>query len=898
MRITIYHAENRCEPCRDMRRRMDAALRGFTAATGLDASGVVEYIDADTMPAAERDGLGVSMVPHVMARDEAGRLLFNHAGRIDPAQALYLLNRAALRVALPPAAAPEVATSDEFTASGTPEVATSDEFPALAPSAPAVFYRSYARRTPSGRRETFAEAIARSVGDLAELGQLSTEEAETLKAEALALRVLPSGRWLWVGGTEWIANPHNYSGAYNCTSTTVDAPEAFGLMMALAMMGSGTGAILERHHVAKLPPIARRIALEPIAPIGERQTPGRAETVLTVGPADLAVSVGDSRDGWVSAYQALIDAAMAAPYQAPEEGAPSPVVLVTVDLSEIRGAGAPLAGFGGKANPVRLPVLFERMAAILNGAAGRNLSPLECCLLIDEGAACVVAGNIRRSAGMRQFSADDLEASRSKLGLYSQAEDGSWRVDPEREALRMANHTRVFHTRPSLEEVTEAVALQFQSGEGAIQYAPEALARANADIFTTAKARAAFVARYEKGEGEAAILESLHRPRPDGASVSREIEHRLTRYGLNPCGEILGADFHCNLAEVHLNRLAGSSLEDQARAFAAAGLEVATLLRHTFDVERYQYSRELDPIVGVSFTGLFDFFAETFGGGWLRWFAAGRPATAEGKNFARREANYLRHWREAVEVSVSDYCREHGLKTPSRCTTVQPAGTKSLLTGASSGWHPPKAVRFLRRITFGAHDPVALAMRDAGYAVIPSPSCRDESGALLDDVEDPRVTEWLVEVPTAVSWAGVTGADEIDLSRLSAVAQFRFYMQVQKHYTTHNTSATIELREEEVAPLAHEIHAAMGKGYISAALLARFDVDGGTFPRLPFEPITAYRYDAEMVAVAARFRRPFAEALADYDGAAAVDLQGPAGCDSSACLLAASDKDADQSGKL
>jgi ribonucleotide reductase class II len=863
---------------------MDAALAAFAASRGLDASGVVDYVDVDALSDSERAAAGVSMVPHIVARNEAGGLLFNYAGRITQDQAVDLLGRAACRVAMP-AATP-----------AAPAAPAADEFPASAPSAPAVFYRSYARRTPSGSRETFAEAVSRSISGLAEVGDLTAEQSATLRDEALALRVLPSGRWLWVGGTEWIANPHNYSGSFNCTSTTVDAPETFGLMMALAMMGSGTGAILERHHIAKLPPISRRIALGPVAPIGTRQTPGRAETVLTVGPADLAVSVGDSRDGWVSAYQAIIDAAMSAPYQAPEEGAPSPVVAVTVDLSEVRGAGAPLAGFGGKANPVRLPVLFERMAAILNGAYGRNLSPLECCLLIDEGAACVVAGNIRRSAGMRQFSADDVEASRSKLGLYTQAEDGSWRVDPAREALRMANHTRVFHSRPSLEEVTEAVALQFQSGEGAIQYAPEAIARASADLFPTAASRAAFVARYEAGQGEAAILEAISKRGliADGA----EVAHRLTRYGLNPCGEIIGADFHCNLSEVHLNRLVGASSEEQDRAFAAAGLEVGALLRRGFDVPRYQTSREIDPIVGVSFTGLFDFFVHTLGVRWLEWFAAGRPWTSEGRRFVRKESNYLSRWRRAVEASVADYCKAHGLKVPNRCTTVQPAGTKSLLTGASSGWHPPKAARFLRRITFGAHDPVALAMRDAGYSITPSPSCRDESGALLDDVEDPRVTEWLVEVPTAVTWADLPGADAIDLAGLPAVAQFRFYMNVQKHYTAHNTSATIELRENEVESLAAAIHRAMGKGYISAALLARFDVDGGTFPRLPFEPITRFRYDAEMLAVSARRVRSFTAALADYDGAAAVELQGPAGCDSSACLLAASDKDADQSGKL
>ena len=35
----------------------------------------------------------------------------------------------------------------------------------------------------------------------------------------------------------------------------------------------------------------------------------------------------------------------------------------------------------------------------------------------------------------------------------------------------------------------------------------------------------------------------------------KELEHRMMRYGLNPCGEIIGADFHCNLAEIHLNMI-------------------------------------------------------------------------------------------------------------------------------------------------------------------------------------------------------------------------------------------------------------------------------------------------------------------------------------------------------
>jgi len=146
------------------------------------------------------------------------------------------------------------------------------------------------------------------------------------------------------------------------------------------------------------------------------------------------------------------------------------------------------------------------------------------------------------------------------------------------------------------------------------------------------------------------------------------------------------------------------------------------LLNHQFQEPRYQQSRLWDPIVGVSFTGLFDFFVHAFGTEWLQWWQTGRPDTDQGKIFKSKEENYLNTWREIVEKTVADYCDRHGLKRPNRCTTVQPSGTKALLTGASPGWHPPKSQRFLRRITFRKNDPIALACLDYGYTIIPSQS--------------------------------------------------------------------------------------------------------------------------------------------------------------------------------
>ncbi len=751
------------------------------------------------------------------------------------------------------------------------------DFPITAPAANPVFYRTYSRKTPSGR-ESWQQVSERNLEGLRILGRLDLAEVEMIRRMQQRQKSLPSGRWLWIGGTAWIEKPENFSGAYNCTSTNLVDWQAFGLMMDLAMMGCGTGAIIEPRLIDRLPTVRNSITIKSVSDIGVTSPAAREDhTSHRITGQSVLIKVGDTRRGWVDSYQLLLELCSNKSFDA------ALPIEISVDLSDVRPVGETLKGFGGMANPVKLKDLYTRVAQILNRANGRKLTSVECCLLIDEAAVTIVAGNIRRSAGMRQFAANDQAASVAKDNLWQQDEQGNWSIDPERDSLRMANHTRVFHNRPSRDVVYDAVLKQFNSGEGAIQFAPEAIARSNADLLNTPELRIEFQDIYcDQGREEAGRWLQLNHPTINDA----ELEHRLNRYGLNPCGEILGADFHCNLAEVHLNQIDPSDLVGQADAFKAAGLAVACLLNHRFEVERYRQSRAWDPIVGVSFTGLFDFFVHAFGTPWLKWWEAGRPANSEGKAFKQQEAEFLNRWKQIVNEAVWDYCDRHQLRRPNRCTTVQPAGTKSLLTGASPGWHPPKAQRFIRRITFRKNDPVALACLDYGYTIVPSQSDKDDQGRLLDDAFDPRCTEWLVEIPTQVSWANLPGADLVEINNFSAMAQFDFYMQVQQHYTAHNTSATIEFRENEIKPLADAIYQTIqqGQGYISAALLARFDANA-TFPRLPFEPIDEATYLQLNAEVVARRRNPdFFDALQHYDSGELVEA-GPAGCDSDKCLL-------------
>ena len=113
----------------------------------------------------------------------------------------------------------------------------SARFPETAPAANPVFFRTYSRRTKAGLRETWDEVCDRTLLGLIKLGKLTQEEAAILDQMQRNLKAMPSGRWLWVGGTDWITKPKNFSGAYNCTSTNLEDWSAFGLMMDLAMMG-------------------------------------------------------------------------------------------------------------------------------------------------------------------------------------------------------------------------------------------------------------------------------------------------------------------------------------------------------------------------------------------------------------------------------------------------------------------------------------------------------------------------------------------------------------------------------------------------------------------------------------------------------------------------------------
>ncbi|QLE46462.1 ribonucleoside-triphosphate reductase, adenosylcobalamin-dependent (plasmid) [Nostoc sp. C052] len=781
-------------------------------------------------------------------------------------------------------------------------------------------YGSYSRLKENGTKENWREICDRTLHSpetgLFAIASFTAEEENLIEEMMLgdgtpaSIKALGSGRWLWIGGTKWIRNPENWHGAFNCVTLNLDNINAFGTSMNLSACGCGVGINLERKYIDLLPPVITTLSLSVCGvPQGVKSldTNNFNNDFTIVSNIDNAyfISVGDSRVGWSNAYQALINLATTSHNLQ--------TIKVTVDISRIRPAGSALKGFGGVANPERVPLLFERTVSILNKAVGRQLNALECCLLVDEAGLAIVAGNIRRVAGIRQGDAYDQDFTNAKLNLWTQS-NGKWKIDPEREALKVANHTRVFHHIPTKQECIDAIRSQFFTGEGAIQWAGEAVARANADLLKNYGDKDKFLDLYGNKQVAASYLADKYFLHYKQEISEKELTDRMNRYGLNPCGEMIASNNHCNLATVHLTNIEPSDINEQKKAFRASALNAVAPLHRNFSQEVFAESRDIDPIVIVSFTQGFEFFARLFDIDWLRWWQAGRPfewgkdITIDFPNedfsklskikfdclsqyFLATEARYLKFWKTIVEQTVQEYCDRNGLKCPNRCTGLKPEGSLTLLTGTGMcGLHPPKSWRYIRRKEVPKNSPLALAAIDFGFSVMPSNGDKDADGNLLDDPYSPLCNSWVVEAPVEEKLVTLIPAIEkegIDPSKFSCLAQINWFMQVQNFYTTHNTSCTPEIRKHEIEEVGEYIHNLIvnNGGYVSMAFLARHD-EHQSFPRMPFEPISKQRFDyLQAQVIKNRKSSSFSQLLSEHLQIGVEENPLDSACDSSVCNI-------------
>jgi ribonucleoside-triphosphate reductase len=140
---------------------------------------------------------------------------------------------------------------------------------------------------------------------------------------------------------------------------------------------------------------------------------------------------------------------------------------------------------------------------------------------------------------------------------------------------------------------------------------------------------------------------------------------------------------------------------------------------------------------------------------------------------------------ECIQVNA-EIADAMGINRSAAITTVKPSGTVSQLTGTSSGMHPWHADHYIRTVRQDNKDPLTAFMRDAG---IPSePAFKAE------------------ETTTIFSFPTKAPEGAILRKELTALEHLEFWKIYKEHWTEHNPSITVNVRESEWIAVADWVY--------------------------------------------------------------------------------------------
>lgn len=386
------------------------------------------------------------------------------------------------------------------------------------------------------RRETWEETVQRYVDYFS--GKFPHFPSAEVYEHILNLKVMPSMRALMTAGPALERDP---MAGFNCSFVAVDNVRAFDEILYILMCGTGVGFSVERQFIANLPVVGARIGAD------ERGFPV-VQITDKLEPVEHVLKVKDSKGGWATAFQQLIQHLYAG-------------YIPSWDVSGVRPAGAKLKVFGGRASgPQPLVDLFKFTVDTFKGAVGRKLTSIECHDLVCKIADIVVVGGVRRSA---LISLSNLSDDRMRG-----AKNGQWWVNDPHRAL--ANNSAAYTERPDMELFMKEWLSLIESKSG------------ERGIFNR----------------QAAINKAIESGRRDHTKI----------IGTNPCAEItLRSAGLCNLTEAVIRY--EDSLDDLLRKVEVATImgtyqSMLTDFRHVRPI--WKENQEEERLLGVSLTGVMD----------------------------------------------------------------------------------------------------------------------------------------------------------------------------------------------------------------------------------------------------------------------------------------------------
>jgi ribonucleoside-diphosphate reductase alpha chain len=258
------------------------------------------------------------------------------------------------------------------------------------------FYMGYSRWVDSENRyETWEESVGRVMSmHRQKYADKMTPELESLITYAEDAYkdklVLGAQRALQFGGEQLFKHEARM---YNCCVSYVDRPAFFNEALYLMLAGCGVGFSVQKHHIAKLPTIARR-----------------SQKKVKI------FQVPDSIEGWSEAVAVLLSSYFT-------EGATHPEYRgcqVHFDFSKIRPKGAAISGGFKAPGPDGLRTALVKcedlLENLLRDSPVTKINSITAYDLVMHCSDAVLSGGVRRSATICIFSKDDNDMLTAKTG--------------------------------------------------------------------------------------------------------------------------------------------------------------------------------------------------------------------------------------------------------------------------------------------------------------------------------------------------------------------------------------------------------------------------------------------------------------------------------------------------
>jgi len=360
-------------------------------------------------------------------------------------------------------------------------------------------------------------------------------ELETLRVFHLERKVSMAGRTLWLGGTE--LSKHREASMFNCAFTYVKTVHDVVDCLWLLLQGCGVGF---SPRVGTLTGFSSVIPeVEFIRSTRTKDEKGREDNVESLTDGVWTIGVGDSAEAWAKALGKLL-------------AGKKRVKKLVFDTSEIRGAGARLAGYGWiSSGDVSLVTAVEGICGIMNKRAGSMLSRMDILDLVNWLGTIL---STRRSAEICLFNVDEPEWE-----AFAVAKNNYWEENIQR---GQSNNSLLFNRKPQKTELESIFKLMEASGGSEPGFINAETARLRAPWF----------------------------------------------YGVNPCAEILlGDKSFCNLTEVDISKFVGDAagLELACTIAARANYRQTCVdLRDGILQEAWHLNNEFLRLCGVGHTGI------------------------------------------------------------------------------------------------------------------------------------------------------------------------------------------------------------------------------------------------------------------------------------------------------